>query len=119
MKRIVSAVSFLAAMLLASRRSAAPKQVQLKALNEIVKSPVKGCDNRTTVNLPIITWGGDIATIHANGNQVDTKAGSIFAEKGLHFKIFREDVFPRQVEKYLVLRNALPARHARHDQSGR
>jgi len=100
MKRIVSAILFLT-VLFACTVSAAPKQVALKALNEIVKSPVRGCEDRQTVNLPIITWGGDIATIHANGDQVDTKAGSIFADKGLRFKLFREDVFPRQVEKYL------------------
>ncbi len=101
MKRIFLVITFLTVMLLAGNAFAAPRQVPLKALNEIVKSPVRGCEDRQTVNLPIITWGGDIATIYANGNQVDTKAGSIFAEKGLSFKLFREDVFPRQVEKYL------------------
>ena len=101
MKRTFTAMSFLAIALFACSASAAPKQVQLKALGEIVKSPVRDCENRASVNVPIITWGGDIATIYANGDQVDTKAGSIFAEKGLTLKIFREDVFPRQVEKYL------------------
>ena len=101
MKKIFSLITLATMMLLAGNASAAPKQVPLKALSETVKSPVRGCEDRQTVNLPIITWGGDIATIYANGDQVDTKPGSIFAEKQLHFKLFREDVFPRQVEKYL------------------
>ncbi len=101
MKNVFMAVILLAAMIAAGGASAAPKQVQLKPIGDLVKTQVKSCEDRSAVNLPIITWGGDIATIYANGNQVDTKQGSVFADKGLAFKIFREDVFPRQVEKYL------------------
>jgi ABC-type nitrate/sulfonate/bicarbonate transport system substrate-binding protein len=100
MTRIPTAVILLA-VLLAASASAGPKQVQLKPLGDVVTAQVRGCEGKTSVSLPIITWGGDIATIYANGNQVDTKEGSIFAEKGLRLKLFREDVFPRQVEKYL------------------
>ena len=54
-----------------------------------------------SVELPIISWGADIATIYANGSGASTSAGSLFAQAGLDFKLVREDVFARQVEKYL------------------
>jgi hypothetical protein len=43
--------------------------------------------------LPIITWGGDIATILANGSAKNTAAGSIFDSQGLKFTLKREDDF--------------------------
>ncbi|BFM49527.1 ABC transporter substrate-binding protein [Marinomonas sp. THO17] len=52
-------------------------------------------------DLPIITWGGDIATILANGNQAVTQPGSIFADAGLAFKLKRVDVFENQLRDYL------------------
>lgn len=51
--------------------------------------------------LPIISWGADIATIYANGNGASTAPDSLFAQAGLDFKLVREDVFARQLEKYL------------------
>ena len=53
------------------------------------------------LELPIISWGADIATLHANGNAVITKNNSLFSNSGLDFKIVREDIFSRQLEKYL------------------
>jgi outer membrane protein OmpA-like peptidoglycan-associated protein len=51
-------------------------------------------------DLPILTWGGDIATILANGNKAITQPGSLFAEAGLHFKLKRSDVFEVQLRDY-------------------
>lgn len=51
--------------------------------------------------LPIISWGADIATIYANGNGTSTTPNSLFAQAGLDFKLVREDVFARQIEKYM------------------
>ena len=53
------------------------------------------------VELPIISWGADIATIYANGNGANTAAASLFGQAGLDFKLVREDVFARQIEKYM------------------
>lgn len=53
------------------------------------------------VRVPIITWGGDIATIHANGNGKKTTAGSIFGKQGLDLELVREDVFAKQLTAYL------------------
>lgn len=53
------------------------------------------------VPLPFIFWGGDAATFHANGG-LETKAGSIFDQQGLKFKLVSEpgDSFEAQVKKY-------------------
>lgn len=51
--------------------------------------------------VPLITWGGDIATIIANGNSPKTTSGSIFAQKGLSLELVRQDDFKQQVEAYL------------------
>ncbi len=81
--------------------SAAPGYINPKPLSEVLQNtrvqPVK----RGTVQLPIITWGGDIATILANGNSLKTRRDSLFGEKGLKFNLVREDVFSGQVKAYL------------------
>lgn len=51
--------------------------------------------------LPVITWGGDIATIYANGNQVKTTPDSIFGKKGLDFELKMVDDFKSQVKDYM------------------
>ena len=53
------------------------------------------------VQVPIITWGGDIATVLANGNAKVTSKSSIFGKLGLNLRLFREDVFATQLEAYL------------------
>lgn len=53
------------------------------------------------VQVPIITWGGDIATLYANGNSRNTVKTSIFGKLGLNLTLAREDVFAKQVEVYL------------------
>jgi len=52
-------------------------------------------------DLPIITWGGDIATILANGEKKVTQKDSIFKRNGLQFRLKREDVFENQIKNYL------------------
>lgn len=51
--------------------------------------------------VPLITWGGDIATIYANGNSTITAKGSIFARQGLQLNLVRMDDFSKQVQAYL------------------
>jgi len=52
------------------------------------------------VKVPVITWGGDVATIHANGGRT-TQPNSIFAKEGLSIELFREDNFLTAVEKVI------------------
>ncbi len=54
------------------------------------------------IKMPLITWGGDIATIQANGGTARTAPGSVFGQKGLSFELVRQDDFKKQVESYLA-----------------
>lgn len=65
------------------------------------KQSAVGAVKSGVIELPIISWGADIATIYANGNGISTTPGSLFAQAGLDFKLVREDVFARQLEKYI------------------
>lgn len=51
--------------------------------------------------LPTITWGGDIQTTHANGDDSKTVSGSTFQKNGVNVTLKRQDVFQKQVESYL------------------
>lgn len=84
---------------------AAPKTVESPALATVLKNAVVGEVVAGTTQVPLITWGGDIATIFANGNQAGTVRGSLFASEGLDLKLLREDVFARQVEAYIAGRS--------------
>lgn len=78
----------------------APKYLEIKPLAESVNTPV-GAVRPGAVQVPIITWGGDIATILGNGNAAATDRASVFGKLGLNLKLLREDVFARQLEAYL------------------
>jgi ABC-type nitrate/sulfonate/bicarbonate transport system substrate-binding protein/outer membrane protein OmpA-like peptidoglycan-associated protein len=84
----------------AAELNAAPRYIDAKPLDQIVKTSVGGIKGGTVL-LPLITWGGDIATIYGNGNQRTTDADSIFARNGVSVKLQREDIFTKQLERYI------------------
>ena len=49
--------------------------------------PISG----STLKVPLITWGGDVATVH-------TEMADYFKQKGLSITLFREDDFAKQVD---------------------
>ncbi|MFH1077352.1 MAG: hypothetical protein V1753_11085, partial [Pseudomonadota bacterium] len=57
--------------------------------------------NTSPMQVPFITWGGDIATFYANGG-LATKPGTIFAKQGLNLKLVPGDDFIGQVRSYLA-----------------
>ena len=59
--------------------------------------PVKAS---TPIEIPFITWGGDIATFHANGG-LSTKAGSTYNKLGLQIRLTPGDDFVGQVKNYI------------------
>lgn len=80
--------------------SASPKYISLEPLTSKLSnshSPVKAAACK---ELPIITWGGDINTIYANGSSLSTQANSLIGKAGLCFKLSRADSFPQQVARY-------------------
>src|SRR5690349_1684158 len=93
----LAAMGFLASL----AAVAAPRYVDAPPLTSVLdKVQVKDVATGTT-QVPLITWGGDIATILANGNAAATGKGSVFAAEGLDLKLVREDVFTKQIEAYL------------------
>jgi ABC-type nitrate/sulfonate/bicarbonate transport system substrate-binding protein/outer membrane protein OmpA-like peptidoglycan-associated protein len=80
---------------------AAQGAIKLQPLDSVVKTPVSDVKSQVNVILPIITWGGDIATIYANGNSDITTPNSIFGKAGLKFKLVRMDDFKKQIESYM------------------
>jgi ABC-type nitrate/sulfonate/bicarbonate transport system substrate-binding protein/outer membrane protein OmpA-like peptidoglycan-associated protein len=53
----------------------------------------------TTIQVPYITWGGDMATFYGNGG-LTTKAGSLFQKQGLNLRLVAGDDFIQQVRDY-------------------
>lgn len=74
--------------------------VGLEPLNRSVTAPVQDCRGSATLRVPLIAWGADIGTIHANGSAAATRPGSLFAAKGLTAQLYRQDDFARQVAEF-------------------
>ena len=79
----------------------AAKYVDSPPLTQVVKAQVIPVREGGATQLPIITWGGDIATILANGSSVTTAPRSLFDVQGLKFSLKREDVFTEQLKSYI------------------
>lgn len=72
-----------------------------QSFSELVGSVrVGNVETGSEVSVPFITWGGDVATFHANGN-LRTQAGSIYDQAGLKMKLEAGDDFVSQVKNYL------------------
>jgi ABC-type nitrate/sulfonate/bicarbonate transport system substrate-binding protein/outer membrane protein OmpA-like peptidoglycan-associated protein len=76
--------------------------VTIAPLADTLKTKVNACPDTRPVPVPMITWGGDIPTIYANGNAARTTPDSLFGKLKLDLKLVRQDVFSRQVESYLT-----------------
>jgi ABC-type amino acid transport substrate-binding protein len=63
--------------------------------------PVGKVRSTSTLQVPFITWGGDMATFYANGG-LKTKPGSIFAKQGLNLNLVPGDDFIKQVQNYVA-----------------
>lgn len=80
----------------------APRYITPQPLvQELADVQVGPVAQAASVQVPIITWGGDIATIHANGDSANTRPGSVMAELGLDLNLVREDVFSQQLRAYM------------------
>ncbi len=98
--KLVKIIGVSCLLAIANLANAAPDYIEPAPLEQVV-NVTTGKVRGTDVILPIITWGGDIATIHANGSHKNTQPGSIFRSHGLSFKLSRNDDFSKQVENYI------------------
>ncbi|MCK5925459.1 MAG: ABC transporter substrate-binding protein, partial [Methylococcales bacterium] len=80
----------------------AVEYVKISPMSQVVKNTVGNVDSAETTMIPIITWGGDIATLHGNGDTTVTHENSILAKLGLKNRLIRQDIFSQQIENYLT-----------------
>ena len=101
--RLATVVTLLAStiVLVSVSAVAEPRFIELEPLDQTIDARVATVNTAGRTVLPMITWGGDIATIHANGDADRTAPGSNFATLGLDYVIEREDRFATQVRNYL------------------
>jgi len=102
MRRSILVTLFvLANVLVAAGNSHAVQYIDAPPLDQLVTARVGDVQGGAYTQVPLITWGGDEATILANGNATRTAPTSIFGKKGLKLELKREDIFKNQVEAYL------------------
>jgi len=104
MQRLLGTAVLSAGLIAVAGGARAVDYVQAPPLATVVKTGVAACTGKEALQLPIITWGGDIATVFANGNQAETARGSLFEKAGLRVRLAREDVLAKQLESYLACR---------------
>lgn len=80
--------------------AAGPVGAQEKFSQLVGSVAVKPVQKTDVLQVPFITWGGDVATFYANGG-LTTQSNSIFAKQGLKIKLTPGDDFIGQVKDYL------------------
>lgn len=88
-------------LLVASFSMGAASDVKNIPMDQLLSSQVGTVRNNDTTNVPYISWGGDMATLHANGDANLTKNGSIFDKLGLKINLTRQDIFSEQVKNFM------------------
>lgn len=89
-------------LLISSNSIEGANYIQAPPMTQVISGAAIGeVKNPGAPRLPIITWGGDIATILGNGNSPAPKGGSIFSQNNVQTTLFREDSFPEQVKAYM------------------
>ena len=69
--------------------------LEAKPLGDVVTAKARAVSTAGPLRLPMITWGGDVATIHTADN-------GFFKKEGLDVELAVENNFPKQVEATLT-----------------
>ncbi len=80
--------------------TASPVIAQEKFSELVGPVSVKPVQKTDVLQVPFITWGGDVATFYANGG-LTTQPGTIFAKQGLKIELTPGDDFIGQVKDYI------------------
>jgi hypothetical protein len=78
----------------------APAQESFSTLVGNVRVEPVAWKPKDVLEVPYITWGGDVGTFYANGG-LTTKPDTIYQKMGLSLKLVPGDDFPGQVKRYL------------------
>ncbi|MEZ6133506.1 MAG: ABC transporter substrate-binding protein [Pirellulaceae bacterium] len=96
MRKVLSTITVLVLYLCSVATSA---QESFRTL--VGETPIKAVAKSDVVQVPYITWGGDVATFHANGD-LKTQNGSIYKSHGLNIELKAGDDFVGQVKDYMA-----------------
>jgi len=77
-----------------------PAPAQNKFSELVGSVSVQPVQSGGTLQVPFITWGGDVATFMANGG-LTTTSGSVYQQAGLNLKLVPGDDFVSQVKNYV------------------
>ena len=97
MKSTRLAFAFFVGLLALAAQPTFAQQLYSDTVGPVTFGKVK---RQAAVEVPYITWGGDVATFHANGG-LTTKQNSIFQKHGLNLKLVAGDDFAEQVRRYV------------------
>jgi len=98
MKEKFFGITLVIALLLTAAAGCGKKDAPVPDAVDEYMGELKGGDS---LKVPLIAWGADIITIHANGRSSKTIKNSLFDKAGLSIDLFREDDFNKQVDMYL------------------
>jgi len=70
-------------------------------LAEAITTPVGNVTDSPVLRVPMITWGGDMVTLLANGMSTRTQPDSPMAKAGLDLELVLQDNFDKQLKEYI------------------
>jgi len=100
-KKITSTIGALGLLAVMGNAVSAADYVNSPPLRNVVNTSVSDCRSQSTLKVPMIAWGGDIPTLVANGNSLNTESDSLFELVNINANLTRKDVFSEQVSDYL------------------
>src|SRR5688572_2282664 len=96
---------FLTALLFPHLEPRAAEYIEAPPLSKVVRGNAAACTKAARTRVPLITWGGDMATVYANGSAPVTAKDSVLGREGLDLELVRQDVFAKQLEDYVACRS--------------
>ena len=84
-----------------SGTAVSPEFIEPEPLAARIRTPVGPVKATKPLRVPMITWGGDMTTILANGMNTRTQPGSAMAKAGLDYEFVLQDNFDKQLQDYL------------------
>ncbi|MFT5593379.1 MAG: NitT/TauT family transport system substrate-binding protein [Oceanicoccus sp.] len=80
---------------------ASPEFIELQPLKDRINTPVGPVKKTLPLRVPMITWGGDMVSLLANGMNTRTQPDSVMAKAGLDYEFVLQDNFDKQLQDYL------------------
>lgn len=96
-------ITLLTALLAVIAFPAMATEVEFKPVAELVTEQPRACPGRfDNIKLPVITWGGDVQIVHANGSSRTTASGSLFDDAGLNVELILSNDPVDQLKSYMA-----------------